>query len=332
MIDAFISHLYRSAPSIAPDKYRVWALEQLTSVIEFDAAFWGTGNQTHIHFHYVDQVGLDDKYVEHLESTMAINPIKDEVLNNLDLPIDMADVVEDKVFYRSELYHTLFKPYGIERILAAAHLEMDSGLYTLISLYRFDRDHPFSLQEKQLQKQLMFHLVAAISHASFLHLRVGQVLQDTQGQECAALCDLTGCFHDVHPSFMTLLYEHFSRRNIYSLPIDIPDTLTHAALSTEVDPDRLYTVISHDLVFELTLMGSLVKVGLRPLGPLDKLSAREKEIVQLVCKGLTFKEVAKKLQLAPSTISNHLYRVYDKLAISSRSELAQLMGPAQDAV
>ena len=72
-------------------------------------------------------------------------------------------------------------------------------------------------------------------------------------------------------------------------------------------------------------MGELIIVSLRPLGPIDQLSNREKQIVELICKGLSFKEVAKKLGLAPSTVSNHLYRVYDKLAISSRTELAQLV-------
>jgi len=320
LIDEFISHLYRSAPSIAPDQYRVWALAQLSSVIEFDAAFWGSGNQTQIHFHYVDQLGLDDKYVEHLEATMGINPIKEEVLNNLDMPIDMADVIPDEDFYHSQLYQKLFMPYGIERILASAHVDMQSGLYTLISLYRFDRKQVFSESEKSLQKKLIYHLVSAISHAFFLHLRVGQGLQETKGLESAALCDLAGCFHEVQPRFMTLLYEHYPQQKMYSLPITIPSNLVDR--KEEQGP---LLIESHGLAFELISIGNLVKVSVRPIGPLDSLSEREKQIVRLVCKGLTFKEVARSLDLAPSTISNHLYRVYDKLAISSRTELAKLV-------
>lgn len=320
MIDAFISHLYRSAPSISPAQYRVWALAQLSRVIEFDAAFWGSGNQTQIHFHYVDQIGLDDKYVEQLEATMDINPIKDEVLNNLDRPIDMADVIADEDFYRSKLYQKLFMPYGIERILASAHLDMTSGLYTLISLYRFDRTQIFSDDEKSLQKKLMYHLVSAMSHAFFLHLRVGQGLQETRGQESAALCDFEGCFHEAQPRFMSLLNEHYPQQNLYTLPIKIPSDLRGGK-----NTNYPLLIESHNLAFELTPIGNLVKVSLRPLGPLDRLSGREKQVVNLVCKGLTFKEVARSLGLAPSTVSNHLYRIYDKLAISSRAELASLV-------
>ena len=318
--DEFISHLYRSAPSIAPDQYRVWALEQLSRLIDFDAAFWGTGNQTNIHFHYVDQIGLDDEYVKKLEATIGINPIKDEVLNNLGQPIDMAEVMSDEAFYASKLYQELFQPYGIERILAAAHLDMKSGLYSLISLYRFDRQHVFTEDEKQLQMQLIYHLVCAVSHAFFLHLRVGQGLTETRGQEVAALCDLEGCFHEVQPGFMSLLYSHFSNQKIYNLPIDIP---LHVKNGKAIDTP--YVIESHDLAFEIVPIGNLLKINLRPLGPLDRLSDREKQIVTLVCQGLTFKEVAKSLTLAPSTISNHLYRIYEKLAISSRLELAKLV-------
>lgn len=318
--DEFISHLYRSAPSIAPDQYRVWALEQLSRVIEFDAAFWGTGNQTNIHFHYVDQIGLDDKYAAKLEATMDINPIKEELLSSLGKPIDMADVMADQDFYTSTLYQTLFQPYGIERILAAAHLDMKSGLYSLISLYRFDRKQIFSEAEKALQMQLTYHLVSAISHAFFLHLRVGQGLNETKGQIAAALCDLEGCFHEVQPGFMSLLYEHFPKQKIYNLPINIPHDIDMKAAFKEP-----YVIESHNLAFEIVPIGSLIKVSLRPLGPLDRLSERERQIVSLVCTGLTFKEVAKTLALAPSTVSNHLYRIYDKLAISSRLELAQLL-------
>lgn len=56
---------------------------------------------------------------------------------------------------------------------------------------------------------------------------------------------------------------------------------------------------------------------------LTLLSRREQEVVRLVVDGQTFKQVAEQLDLAISTVSTHLYRVYDKLGISKRSELVQ---------
>jgi len=313
LLDEFISHLYRAAPSVQPDQYRVWALEQLSRVIDFDAAFWGTGNQAAIRFHYVSHLGLDEHYATRLEETMEMNPIRDGVLNNLGKPVDMSDVISDDAFYQSDLYHQMFQPYGIERILASGHVDMNTGLYTLLSLYRFDREHVFTDEERQLQQHLIYHLVSAVSHAFFLHLRVGSRLQETEDQSASAICDQQGCFHEVQPRFVALLNEHFPDRQMSTLPFEL-----------ELQSSE-YRFEMNNLSIEVKPLGDLVMVSLRPLGPLDLLSDREKQIVGLVCKGLTFKEVAKSLDLAPSTISNHLYRVYDKLGISSRTELAKLV-------
>ncbi|BBN82027.1 hypothetical protein PA25_20120 [Pseudoalteromonas sp. A25] len=309
--EALISTLYREATRVPPDQYRVWALEQLSRVIEFDAAFWGSGNSADIHFHYVCHIGLDDNYAHHLQKTLPLNPIKDMVISNLGRPVNMQDAFADDDFYQSQLYHQLFKPYGIERILAAGHFDNDNGLYSLISLYRFDREHVFTREEQQIQERMVFHLVSALSHAFFLHLRVGTALEQTKDHASSAICDLNGCFHEVQPRFVTLLNQHFPNRSDVTLPFPIGKDQTMVEIN--------------NLSITFKSLGKLVLVTLRLPGPLDVLSQREKQIVTWICKGLSFKEVAKQLEVAPSTVSNHLYRIYEKVGINSRSELAQLV-------
>jgi DNA-binding NarL/FixJ family response regulator len=90
-------------------------------------------------------------------------------------------------------------------------------------------------------------------------------------------------------------------------------------------PSEDQTVEINNLLVSFKTLGDLFLVNLRLLGPLDLLSNREKQVVELICKGLSFKEAAKILTVAPSTVSNHLYQVYDKLGIRSRTELAQLV-------
>jgi DNA-binding NarL/FixJ family response regulator len=51
------------------------------------------------------------------------------------------------------------------------------------------------------------------------------------------------------------------------------------------------------------------------------LTKREQEIVPLVAQGLTNKEISSRLSLSEHTIKNHLFRIYEKLGISSRVEL-----------
>lgn len=52
------------------------------------------------------------------------------------------------------------------------------------------------------------------------------------------------------------------------------------------------------------------------------LTKREKDVVKLVVEGFNNREAAHKLGLAEHTVSNHLFKIYDKLGISSRVEMA----------
>ena len=51
------------------------------------------------------------------------------------------------------------------------------------------------------------------------------------------------------------------------------------------------------------------------------LAKREHEVANLVAEGLTNRDIAQKLGLSEHTISNYLFRIYEKLGISSRVEL-----------
>jgi DNA-binding NarL/FixJ family response regulator len=54
--------------------------------------------------------------------------------------------------------------------------------------------------------------------------------------------------------------------------------------------------------------------------PAEKLTPRETEIMNSLARGLADKEIAGELGLSVATIKNHLYRVYEKLAVRSRTE------------
>jgi DNA-binding NarL/FixJ family response regulator len=56
-------------------------------------------------------------------------------------------------------------------------------------------------------------------------------------------------------------------------------------------------------------------------GPV-KLTPREETVVRLVVQGMVNREIAEKLHLSEHTIKNYLFRVFDKLGVSNRVELA----------
>lgn len=50
------------------------------------------------------------------------------------------------------------------------------------------------------------------------------------------------------------------------------------------------------------------------------LSHREKEILELLSKGLMYKEIAAKLNISQETIRKHAYHIYEKLHVGNRVE------------
>ncbi len=51
---------------------------------------------------------------------------------------------------------------------------------------------------------------------------------------------------------------------------------------------------------------------------LDTLSAREKEILEFLSRGLMYKEIAAQLFLSPETVRKHVYHIYEKLHVNNR--------------
>ena len=56
--------------------------------------------------------------------------------------------------------------------------------------------------------------------------------------------------------------------------------------------------------------------------PIDdcQLSDREREVLQLLAKGLLYKEIAELLNLSPLTVASHVKRIYKKINVASRGE------------
>ena len=52
------------------------------------------------------------------------------------------------------------------------------------------------------------------------------------------------------------------------------------------------------------------------------LSVREREVLSLVAAGYDNAEIARRLFLSPSTIKNHVSRLFDKLGVDNRVQAA----------
>ena len=86
----------------------------------------------------------------------------------------------------------------------------------------------------------------------------------------------------------------------------------------------LWRAAHGDPVFSPSL-ASLVLGEFRRLakasGPVQPLSDREREVLQLVARGYKYKEIAAELHIAEKTVENHVRNILNKLQLNRRHEL-----------
>ena len=78
---------------------------------------------------------------------------------------------------------------------------------------------------------------------------------------------------------------------------------------------------SQDIALVLEALASTPKLRAVGANGLDILSKREMEVVRCLVQGLTNREIADRMGLSQHTVKNYLFRVFDKLGVSSRVEL-----------
>jgi DNA-binding NarL/FixJ family response regulator len=99
-------------------------------------------------------------------------------------------------------------------------------------------------------------------------------------------------------------------------------------ISREELKDAVTRVAEGDAVFSPRLAGFVLdafRAG-EPVGTdaeLETLTAREREVLQLIARGYRYKEIAARLHLSVKTVEAHVSSVLRKLQLSSRHELTR---------
>ena len=99
-------------------------------------------------------------------------------------------------------------------------------------------------------------------------------------------------------------------------------------ISGEELADAVNRVAAGDAVFSPRLAGFVLdafRAGERVHGDaeLEELTAREREVLQLIARGYRYKEIAARLHLSVKTVESHVSSVLRKLQLSSRHELTR---------
>lgn len=95
--------------------------------------------------------------------------------------------------------------------------------------------------------------------------------------------------------------------------------------------DELLTAIREAMqgrIYVTKSIAGAVKLGLSSRSntwrsPLDKLTSRQREVLQLLAEGLQVKEIAVKLNVSSRTVEFHKYRIMDELGLRTSAEIAR---------
>jgi DNA-binding CsgD family transcriptional regulator len=82
---------------------------------------------------------------------------------------------------------------------------------------------------------------------------------------------------------------------------------------------------AHWLAGKFGMHSPAIAAATQPLPITD----REREIAAMVSAGMSNREIADRLSVSVRTVDGHLYRIYSKLDIQSRDQLARLIRPAE---
>jgi DNA-binding CsgD family transcriptional regulator len=181
----------------------------------------------------------------------------------------------------------------------------------------FDRgDRDFTERDREVLLTLAPHLARRYQSAETKQrLQAALALHETKGS-AVVLLEPGGRVAFASRAAQELLARYFGKSGA-GLPAPITSWLSDAT-------DRL-RVGSGDRMLEVSRVDNALLLAERR--PLPQLTAREREVLELVAEGHTNGEIATQLWISPGTVRKHLDNLYTKLGVHTRTAAAAFVRP-----
>jgi DNA-binding NarL/FixJ family response regulator len=109
------------------------------------------------------------------------------------------------------------------------------------------------------------------------------------------------------------------------LDVGVDGYMTKATVGVDL-PGFVTDALDGQLPISADVAGYMLDIdeGTADRTGLERLTAREREVVLLIARGYTYREVASNLGISVKTLESHMHNIFRKLEIASRHELAAL--------
>ncbi len=181
-----------------------------------------------------------------------------------------------------------------------------------LSLFRVRKNQIFLENECRLVKNFLPHLIEALNINQAVHI---EKIRNRQQEAIwsMAVADHAGNLIVSEDEFDRLLEEEWQCPRHMAVPAE----LYHAITGKPDQPFKGREII----VFNYEINHAFFLKGRRRL-PIDRLTTREHEIAKLIAQGLTYKEIARALNIAPATTRNHMQSILEHANVHNHAALA----------
>lgn len=313
LVNSLILCLYQFGRELPLEKFQLWALDRLRSVIEFDSAMWGTGCESppsiNSIYLYNQPQALIDEYVQ--AGWQPQDFLRAECVARPSVTINLSDLISRAEWHRTPLYREFARKYGVEWILCTAQVEPVSSLNAFIWLWRSDTKKPFTETDRRCKQILMPHLIESMRINRLWNLQAAVTPAAYRQTHAMALCDRNGVLHECSRSFTSLVQSEWPRWRSAQLPEALVNSLAKGSYG-----------------------GKRIDVTIKPVGDqwllraeggrsVDRLGPRERHVATLYAQGMPYREIARSVGVAPATVRNQLRASFKKLGVRSKLALAR---------
>jgi len=202
--------------------------------------------------------------------------------------------------------------YGLAQLMCVCALDRRNGLTTFLSLYRNALTQPFTSCDMEIVENLIPHLATAIDVNRSCHI----ARMREEATSCGAICDIFGTLHYADKAFRHMAATEWPDWDGKQLPgVFAEHLLRHAR--------ELY--VGAHISVRISTVAGLFHLEAASRSALDVLSAREIVVLRLYGEGLTYKEVARRMSISPTTVRHHLRNAYKKLGVCNKAQILRIL-------
>ncbi|MEM9574831.1 MAG: helix-turn-helix transcriptional regulator [Pseudomonadota bacterium] len=306
----FLEVLADHVSASSPPQFRKDVLFALSKHIGFDGAIWGEAHITNqMTLHEPEVIGLPADDLTGLQTAAYSDPHMQLVFQKPGSPVAYS---VNKHSPKALVEYT--EQNGVKHVMSTAQFDQQIGLASGLVLTRNFENSAFSKTEEAFMFAVFPHLIRcwAENQISFVRREIDKEYRNKIFAVVTRFGNITGA----EKGFLDKLRIEWPGFSGPQLPDEIGNLISQRTVCSHAG-SRIVVKCHPTKDLSLLIVRDRVKA--------DSLTAKQMSVAQLCVDGLTYREIADHLSIAPSTARNHIAAIHERLMVNRNSEIARLL-------